>query len=127
MQVKTMKSINNAELRFQSLSVLKGSKSGLTPKDLTDKLADIFGLTKEEREEFHSKRPYDKVFYKKVATEEQHLQAAIKRRKFIPSQIEVFELSKKMLRTKLSNMIFSGNFLNMFDGVIVSKNRSEMK
>lgn len=65
MQVKTMKSINSAELKFQILSVLKESKRGLTPKDLTDKLADIFGLTKEEREEFHSKRPYDKVFIKR--------------------------------------------------------------
>ena len=127
-----MKSINSAELKFQILSVLKESKRGLTPKDLTDKLADIFGLTKEEREEFHSERPYDKVFYKKVATEEQHLQAAKlecfdKKKKIHSITIEVFELSKKMLRTKLSNMIFSGNFLNMFDGVIVSKNRSEMK
>ena len=52
-----MKSIDSAELKFQILSVLKESKSGLTPKDLTDRLADIFGLTKEEREEFHSTPP----------------------------------------------------------------------
>lgn len=35
MQVKIMKSINSAELKFQILSVLKESKRGLTPKDPT--------------------------------------------------------------------------------------------
>lgn len=124
MQVKTMKSINNAELRFQILSVLKGSKSGLTPKDLTDKLADIFGLTKEEREEFHSQRPYDKVFYKKVATEEQHLQAA---------KLECFDKKKKIhsitdrgiraLEENAKNKTIEYNFLRKFSEYVRWCNR----
>jgi hypothetical protein len=68
-----MRKFKGVELRFQILSLLEKSKSGLTPTELTDKLADIFKLTRKEREEVYSKRAYDKVFYKRVASEEQRL------------------------------------------------------
>ena len=68
-----MRKFKGVELRFQILSLLEKSKSGLTPTELTDKLADIFKLTREEREEVYSKRAHDKVFYKRVASEEQRL------------------------------------------------------
>ena len=70
-----MRKFKGIELRFQILSLLEESKSGLTPTELTDKLADIFKLTREEREEVYS-RPHDKVFYKRVASEEQRLKKA---------------------------------------------------
>lgn len=71
-----MRKFKGVELRFQILSLLEESRSGLTPTELTDKLADIFKLTREEREEVYSKRPHDKVFYKRVASEEQRLKKA---------------------------------------------------
>ncbi len=70
-----MRKINHAALRYQVLSMLKESKQGLTPTELTEKLADFFQLTDDERKETYD-RPNDKVFYKKVATDEQHLKAA---------------------------------------------------
>ena len=71
-----MREFKGLELRFQILSLLEESRSGLMPTELTDKLADIFELTREEREEEYSKRPHDKVFYKRVASEEQRLKNA---------------------------------------------------
>ena len=71
-----MRKFKGLELRFQILLLLEESKSGLMPTELTDRLADIFKLNREEREEVYSKRPHDKVFYKRVASEEQRLKKA---------------------------------------------------
>ena len=70
-----MNRIDHGKLKYQVLSVLK-EQSPLTQKEIVEKLANYFNLTEEEREETYSKRPYDKVFYKKVASNEEHLRFA---------------------------------------------------
>lgn len=70
-----MNRIDHGKLKYQVLSILK-EQSPLTQKEIVEKLANYFNLTEEEREETYSKRPYDKVFYKKVASNEEHLRFA---------------------------------------------------
>ncbi|MCQ2272851.1 MAG: winged helix-turn-helix domain-containing protein [Bacteroidales bacterium] len=70
-----MKKYNHAALKYQVLAMLQ-QKGILTPSELTEKLADFFGLDEHERNESYEGRPNDKVFYKSVATNEQHLKAA---------------------------------------------------
>lgn len=70
-----MNRIDHGKLKYQVLSILK-EQSPLTQKEIAEKLANYFNLTEEEREETYSKRPYDKVFYKKVASNEEHLRFA---------------------------------------------------
>ena len=70
-----MKKIDHGKLKYQVLSILK-EQSPLTQKEIVEKLANYFNLTKEEREETYSKRPHDKVFYKMVASNEERLRFA---------------------------------------------------
>ena len=70
-----MEKIEHGKLKYQVLSILK-EQSPLTQKEIVEKLANYFHLTEEEREETYSKRPYDKVFYKKVASNEERLRFA---------------------------------------------------
>ena len=44
-----MKKTDHAVLKYQVLSILK--EQAYSPKQITEKLADFFGLTQEEREE----------------------------------------------------------------------------
>ena len=70
-----MEKIEHGKLKYQVLSILK-EQSPLTQKEIVEKLANYFHLTEEEREETYSKRPYDKVFYKTVASNEERLRFA---------------------------------------------------
>lgn len=70
-----MNRIDHGKLKYQILSILK-EQSPLTQKEIAEKLANYFNLTEEEREETYSKRPYDKVFYKMVASNEERLRFA---------------------------------------------------
>lgn len=70
-----MKKHNHAALRYQVLAMLH-NQGPMNPTEITEQLADFFGLDEEERNETYEGRPYDKVFYKSVATNEQHLKAA---------------------------------------------------
>ncbi len=70
-----MEKIDHGKLKYQVLSILK-EKSPLTQKDIVEKLANHYHLTEEERTENYAKRPYDKVFYKKVASNEERLRFA---------------------------------------------------
>jgi len=70
-----MKRINHGKLKYQVLSILN-EKGPLTEKEIVEKMANYFHLSEEEREETYPKRPYDKVFYKKVASNEEHLRFA---------------------------------------------------
>ena len=70
-----MNRIDHGKLKYQVLSILK-EQSPLTQKEIVEKLANYFNLTEEEREETYSKRPYDKVFYKIVASNEERLRFA---------------------------------------------------
>lgn len=70
-----MEKINHGKLKYQVLLILK-ENGPLTQKEIVEKLANYFHLSKEEREERYSKRPYDKVFYKKVASNEERLRFA---------------------------------------------------
>ena len=62
-----MEKIDHGKLKYQVLSILK-EESPLTQKEIVEKLANYYHLTEEERTENYDKRPYDKVFYKKVAS-----------------------------------------------------------
>lgn len=70
-----MNRIDHGKLKYQVLSILK-EQSPLTQKEIAEKLANYFNLTEEEREKTYSKRPYDKVFYKMVASNEERLRFA---------------------------------------------------
>ena len=70
-----MKKIDHGKLKYQVLSILK-EKSPLTQKEIVEKLANYYHLTEEERTANYDKRPYDKVFYKKVASNEERLRFA---------------------------------------------------
>ena len=70
-----MRKIDHGRLKYQVLSILK-EQSLSTQKEIVEKLANYFNLTKEEREETYSKRPHDKVFYKMVASNEERLRFA---------------------------------------------------
>lgn len=70
-----MEKIDHGKLKYQVLSILK-EKSPLTQKEIVEKLANYYHLTEEERTENYDKRPYDKVFYKKVASNEERLRFA---------------------------------------------------
>ena len=70
-----MKKYNHAALRYQVLAMLH-NQGPMTPTEITEQLADFFGLDEEERNETYEGRPNDKVFYKSVATNDQHLKAA---------------------------------------------------
>lgn len=67
-----MEKIDHGKLKYQVLSILN-EKGPLTQKEIVEKLANHYHLTEEERTENYAKRPYDKVFYKKVASNEEHL------------------------------------------------------
>lgn len=70
-----MEKIDHGKLKYQVLSILN-EKGPLTQKEIVEKLANYYHLTEEERSENYAKRPYDKVFYKKVASNEEHLRFA---------------------------------------------------
>lgn len=70
-----MEKIDHGKLKYQVLSILN-EKGPLTQKEIVEKLANYYHLTEEERSENYAKRPYDKVFYKKVASDEEHLRFA---------------------------------------------------
>ena len=70
-----MEKIDHCKLKYQVLSILN-EKGPLTQKEIVEKLANYYHLTEEERSENYAKRPYDKVFYKKVASNEEHLRFA---------------------------------------------------
>lgn len=72
---KVSEKIDHGKLKYQVLLTLK-EKGVLTEKEIVEKMANYFHLSEEEREERYSKRPYDKVFYKKVASNEEHLRFA---------------------------------------------------
>ena len=74
-QKQNMKKIDHGKLKYQVLSILN-EKGPLTEKEIVYKLANYFHLSEEEREETYPKRPHDKVFYKKVASNEEHLRFA---------------------------------------------------
>ena len=72
---KVSKRIDHGKLKYQVLFTLK-EKGPLTEKEIVEKMSNYFHLSEDEREETYSKRPYDKVFYKKVASNEEHLRFA---------------------------------------------------
>ena len=74
-QQQNMEKIDHGKLKYQVLSILK-EESPLSQKEIVEKLANYYHLTEEERTENYDKRPYDKVFYKKVASNEERLRFA---------------------------------------------------
>lgn len=70
-----MKKNDHAALKYQILLMLQ-QNGPLTETEITHRLADIIGMDEEELDECYENRPKDKVFYKSVATNEQHLKAA---------------------------------------------------
>ncbi len=70
-----MKKNDHAALKYQILLMLQ-QNGPLTETEITHRLADIIGMDEEELDECYENRPNDKVFYKSVATNEQHLKAA---------------------------------------------------
>ena len=72
---KVSEKIDHGKLKYQVLLTLK-EKGVLTEKEIVEKMANYFHLSEDEREETYSKRPYDKVFYKKVASNEERLRFA---------------------------------------------------
>lgn len=70
-----MEKLDHGKLKYQVLLILK-EKSPLIQKEIVEKLANYYHLTEEERTENYAKRPYDKVFYKIVASNEEHLRFA---------------------------------------------------
>ena len=70
-----MKKNDHAAMKYQILLMLQ-QEGPLTPTEITERLAGIIGMDDEEFDERYEGRPHDKVFYKSVATNEQHLKAA---------------------------------------------------
>lgn len=70
-----MKKNDHAAMKYQILLMLQ-QEGPLTPTEITERLAGIIGMDDDEFDERYEGRPNDKVFYKSVATNEQHLKAA---------------------------------------------------
>ena len=70
-----MKKNDHAAMKYQILLMLQ-QEGPLTPTEITERLAGIIGMNDDEFDERYEGRPHDKVFYKSVATNEQHLKAA---------------------------------------------------
>lgn len=72
---KVTEKIDHGKLKYQVLLALK-EKGPLSENEIVEKMANYFHLSEEEREERYAKRKYDKVFYKKVASNEERLRFA---------------------------------------------------
>lgn len=119
-----MKKTDHAVLKYQVLSILK--EQAYSPKQITEKLADFFGLTQEEREECYPDRPWDKVFYKRVASNEQHLQAA-RLIEFINGDHFITNLGLSALNDNRLNKTIDYNYLRTFPGYMEWKGEKKIE
>lgn len=65
---------NNSFLRLLILAALYAEQLPISQGDLVNKIADFLNMSKEDRQREHSNG--DKVFYKRIASEEQYLKKA---------------------------------------------------